>query len=160
MINSALIQLSRLVLFPSSFLVCALVAPTGRDSTYTYKCRAIAARLLLVAPFRGAAVAPLCSARCSTLDAASSQPLPSRLFRGSAQTTMPSSSTQVRRLISVALVLEAALLAFARPRPLTPRQSITTLSSTQVDDFTPYTFFASAAYCEPDTTINWSCGCK
>jgi hypothetical protein len=40
------------------------------------------------------------------------------------------------------------------------RQSaaITPLSSTQISSFTPYTFFASAAYCEPSTTINFSCG--
>jgi len=38
------------------------------------------------------------------------------------------------------------------------RQSITTLSQAQITAFKPYTFFASAAYCDPSTTINWSCG--
>lgn len=40
------------------------------------------------------------------------------------------------------------------------RQSITTLSANQISAFTPFTFFASAAYCDPSTTINWSCGCE
>jgi hypothetical protein len=38
------------------------------------------------------------------------------------------------------------------------RQSITALSSTQISSFTPFTFFASAAYCNPSTTINFTCG--
>jgi len=38
-----------------------------------------------------------------------------------------------------------------------PRQSITPLSS-QISTFTPYTYFASTAYCPPSLTISWSCG--
>ncbi|KAI9510547.1 lipase [Russula earlei] len=38
------------------------------------------------------------------------------------------------------------------------RQAISTLSSTQIDAFAPFTHFASTAYCNPSTTINWSCG--
>jgi len=38
------------------------------------------------------------------------------------------------------------------------RQSITALSSAQIMAFRPFTSFASAAYCSPSTTINWSCG--
>lgn len=41
---------------------------------------------------------------------------------------------------------------------LARRQSITTLSTAQISAFKPFTFFASAAYCQPSTTINWSCG--
>ncbi|KAF8817628.1 lipase class 3 family protein [Phlegmacium glaucopus] len=41
---------------------------------------------------------------------------------------------------------------------LSKRQSITTLSSSQILSFKPFTFFASTAYCNPSTTINWSCG--
>ncbi|KAH9970959.1 Alpha/Beta hydrolase protein [Lactifluus volemus] len=41
---------------------------------------------------------------------------------------------------------------------LVQRQAITTLSSTQIDAFAPFTNFASAAYCNPSTTGNWSCG--
>ena len=38
------------------------------------------------------------------------------------------------------------------------RQSITSLSSNQISSYTPFTYFASTAYCDPSTTINWSCG--
>ncbi|KAI0297461.1 lipase [Multifurca ochricompacta] len=38
------------------------------------------------------------------------------------------------------------------------RQAITTLSSSQISSFAPFTHFASTAYCNPSTTINWSCG--
>ena len=38
------------------------------------------------------------------------------------------------------------------------RQGITTLNPTQINEFAPFTLFASAAYCPPSTTINWSCG--
>jgi len=48
------------------------------------------------------------------------------------------------------------LLTAARPGQ--KRQSITTLSQSQISAFKTYTFFASAAYCNPSTTINWSCG--
>jgi len=41
---------------------------------------------------------------------------------------------------------------------LSPRQSITALSASQISAFKPFTFFASTAYCNPSTTINWSCG--
>ena len=40
---------------------------------------------------------------------------------------------------------------------LSKRQSITTLSPAQISSFKPFTSFASAAYCDPSTTINWSC---
>ncbi|KAF9050948.1 Alpha/Beta hydrolase protein [Rhodocollybia butyracea] len=38
------------------------------------------------------------------------------------------------------------------------RQAITTLSTAQIDAFTPYAFFANTGYCSPSTTISWSCG--
>ncbi|EIM86952.1 alpha/beta-hydrolase [Stereum hirsutum FP-91666 SS1] len=38
------------------------------------------------------------------------------------------------------------------------RQSITTLSSTAVADFLPYTYFAAAAYCPSSSTVSWTCG--
>ncbi|KAF8882767.1 lipase class 3 family protein [Gymnopilus junonius] len=38
------------------------------------------------------------------------------------------------------------------------RQSITTLSTAQISTFKPFSFFASTAYCNPSTTVNWSCG--
>ncbi|CAA7264954.1 unnamed protein product [Cyclocybe aegerita] len=38
------------------------------------------------------------------------------------------------------------------------RQSITPLSSSEITAFRPFSYFASTAYCNPSTTINWSCG--
>ncbi|KAF8493055.1 lipase [Russula emetica] len=38
------------------------------------------------------------------------------------------------------------------------RQAITTLSSTQIAGFAPFTHLASAAYCNPSLTKNWDCG--
>lgn len=43
-------------------------------------------------------------------------------------------------------------------RVLEARQSITTLSVPQIAAFKPFTNFASAGYCSPNTTITWSCG--
>lgn len=38
------------------------------------------------------------------------------------------------------------------------RQAITPLSSSQMASFAPFTHFASTAYCNSSTTVNWSCG--
>ncbi|KAI0285637.1 lipase [Russula brevipes] len=38
------------------------------------------------------------------------------------------------------------------------RTGITPLSSAQIDAFAPFTHFASTAYCDSSTTIDWSCG--
>ncbi|KAH9169449.1 lipase, partial [Lactarius sanguifluus] len=38
------------------------------------------------------------------------------------------------------------------------RQSITALSSSQISSYAPFTHFASTAYCNPSSTISWSCG--
>ncbi len=38
------------------------------------------------------------------------------------------------------------------------RQSITTLTSAQVEAFKPYTQYAAAAYCPPSKTLSWTCG--
>ncbi|KAF8633864.1 hypothetical protein AX15_001199 [Amanita polypyramis BW_CC] len=48
----------------------------------------------------------------------------------------------------------------ANAAPLEPRiSSITALSINQINAFTPYTLFASTAYCSPNTTFpTWSCG--
>ncbi|KAH9055746.1 Alpha/Beta hydrolase protein [Lactarius vividus] len=43
---------------------------------------------------------------------------------------------------------------------LVKRQAITLLSSSQISSYAPFTHFASTAYCNPSTTINWSCGCQ
>ncbi|KAH9055743.1 lipase class 3 family protein [Lactarius vividus] len=38
------------------------------------------------------------------------------------------------------------------------RQDITPLSTSQISSFAPFAHFASTAYCDPSTTVNWSCG--
>ncbi|EPT01111.1 hypothetical protein FOMPIDRAFT_1023431 [Fomitopsis schrenkii] len=53
-----------------------------------------------------------------------------------------------------------ALLHAGLAHPIsTPRRaSITTLSTAQVSSFKPYSFYASAGYCKPATTLAWNCG--
>ncbi|KAF8508907.1 Alpha/Beta hydrolase protein [Gautieria morchelliformis] len=61
----------------------------------------------------------------------------------------------------MAMILSAlslGLLSFTSAAVLPRQGSVTAVSSAQINTFTPYTFFASAAYCNPSTTINWSCG--
>ncbi|KIJ29741.1 hypothetical protein M422DRAFT_106479, partial [Sphaerobolus stellatus SS14] len=38
--------------------------------------------------------------------------------------------------------------------------TVTTLTSTTINAFTPYTYYAATAYCTPTVSINWSCGAK
>ncbi|KAH9832668.1 lipase [Rhodofomes roseus] len=60
---------------------------------------------------------------------------------------------------SAALLLGAASAAIAKPAPgLRARQSITALSTAQIDAFTPYTWYASTGYCTPAETLAWDCG--
>ena len=69
------------------------------------------------------------------------------------------STTMLSLVLSV--LAASALLSDASPLRATNllrRQSITQLSTTQISKFKPFTFFASAAYCDPSTTIDWSCG--
>ncbi|KAF5379500.1 hypothetical protein D9615_006487 [Tricholomella constricta] len=51
-----------------------------------------------------------------------------------------------------------SVLAATRASPLFARQSITALTASQVAAFKPFSFFASAAYCSPSSTLSWSCG--
>jgi hypothetical protein len=39
------------------------------------------------------------------------------------------------------------------------REAITALAAANVTSFTSYTYYASTAYCQPDTTLAWDCGC-
>ena len=52
----------------------------------------------------------------------------------------------------------ALVLAGLASAAAVKRQSITPLSSSQISSYAPFTHFASTAYCNPSTTINWSCG--
>ena len=55
------------------------------------------------------------------------------------------------------IVNAAPGLELVQVQPL-KRLSITALSSAKILSFTPFTFFASTAYCDPSTTIHFSCG--
>ncbi|KZT24979.1 alpha/beta-hydrolase [Neolentinus lepideus HHB14362 ss-1] len=57
--------------------------------------------------------------------------------------------------VAVALVIGAAVDAAPN---LKTRQSITTLSSSQISAYTPYSWYASAGYCAASTTQTWTCG--
>ena len=62
-------------------------------------------------------------------------------------------------LRSIALCSALAVTVHAIPtRTVQARQAITTLTSGEVSAFRPYSHYASTAYCNPSTTINWSCG--
>lgn len=61
-------------------------------------------------------------------------------------------------LCAFALLLVAlTVIVVASPTP-GKRQSITILSAAEVATFKPYTFYASAGYCQPENTIAWNCG--
>ncbi|THH28374.1 hypothetical protein EUX98_g5820 [Antrodiella citrinella] len=61
-------------------------------------------------------------------------------------------------VISLGVALLSVLLLVQAVPTLQVRQAITPLSTSQISAFKPFTFFASAAYCDPSTTIDWSCG--
>ncbi|KAF8893730.1 lipase class 3 family protein [Gymnopilus junonius] len=61
-------------------------------------------------------------------------------------------------LVSTMFFGLSVVKAVPSPAELSKRQSITALSTSQITSFTPFTWFASAAYCNPSATINWSCG--
>lgn len=63
----------------------------------------------------------------------------------------------MRSLALLALVPAAALAAPA----VTSRanaQAVTPITAAQIEAFTPFAFFAAAAYCDPRLTTNWQCG--
>ncbi|KAI0297451.1 hypothetical protein B0F90DRAFT_1811119 [Multifurca ochricompacta] len=51
-----------------------------------------------------------------------------------------------------------ALFEFARAAVITERETITPLTTSQIEAFKPYSFYAAAAYCLPSKTLTWSCG--
>ena len=61
-------------------------------------------------------------------------------------------------MLTLALLALGLAASSASARPLRPRQSITALSTSQISSFKPYTFFASAGYCQPAATLAWTCG--
>jgi len=56
-----------------------------------------------------------------------------------------------------AVLLALASLASAAPT-LNERQAITSLTSAQINTFTPYSFYSAAGYCSPASTLAWNCG--
>ncbi|VDC00963.1 unnamed protein product [Peniophora sp. CBMAI 1063] len=58
-------------------------------------------------------------------------------------------------LVALAVALIPHALAISVPAK---RQSITPLSTAQIDAFTPYSNFAAAAYCTAAQTADWDCG--
>jgi len=81
-----------------------------------------------------------------------------RLFYQCCISARPDSEMLNKAFILSALL--CALSANAAPAivEFSKRQSITALTSAQIAAFKPFTHFASTAYCNPSTTINWSCG--
>ncbi|SJL13761.1 uncharacterized protein ARMOST_17209 [Armillaria ostoyae] len=59
---------------------------------------------------------------------------------------------------ALSLVASLASASPLQSSVLERRQSVMTLTSTQVTAFKPYTFYASAGYCQPSTTLTWTCG--
>ncbi|KAK0436915.1 alpha/beta-hydrolase [Armillaria borealis] len=59
---------------------------------------------------------------------------------------------------ALSLVASLASASPLQSSALERRQSVTTLTSAQVTAFKPYTFYASAGYCQPSTTLTWTCG--
>jgi len=59
---------------------------------------------------------------------------------------------------AVVALLGAVTVQAAPASDLLKRQTITTLSASQISAYKPFSFFASTAYCNPSTTLTWSCG--
>lgn len=51
-----------------------------------------------------------------------------------------------------------ALSAYAAPSSSLVARSVTALSAAQISEYTPYTHYASTAFCNPSTTLTWTCG--
>ncbi|KIK79390.1 hypothetical protein PAXRUDRAFT_834128 [Paxillus rubicundulus Ve08.2h10] len=58
--------------------------------------------------------------------------------------------------ILAAILLGAA--AVRDPSSLVTNQSITTLTLSQINSYSPYTHYASTGYCTPAQTLAWNCG--
>ncbi|KDQ19409.1 hypothetical protein BOTBODRAFT_102576 [Botryobasidium botryosum FD-172 SS1] len=62
------------------------------------------------------------------------------------------------RFISGLFALAAVVSVSAAPAALETRDGVSILSPTIIATFKPYTQFASAAFCSPSLTANWTCG--
>ncbi|OJA11523.1 hypothetical protein AZE42_09435 [Rhizopogon vesiculosus] len=62
-------------------------------------------------------------------------------------------------VLAVLLGVTALAINIVNASPsLIARQSITALTTSQIDAFTPYTYYASAGYCTSTQTLAWDCG--
>ncbi|KAF9528105.1 lipase [Crepidotus variabilis] len=66
-------------------------------------------------------------------------------------------------IVSSLLLALSAVNVYAAPLEaetvqVEKRQTISSLSATQISAYKPYTYFASAAYCTPAATKAWNCG--
>ena len=80
-------------------------------------------------------------------------------WRFPSRTTMFSQMTawSCRVIITVAIAIPTLFIPGA-VGATTLNQSITTLSPAQVAQFKPYSYYASAGYCNASSTLTWSCG--
>jgi len=65
------------------------------------------------------------------------------------------------RAKSFLVILGAVLISLSASRATPTRRqtaSTTTLAQDQINAFTPYSFYASAGYCQPSQILNWTCG--
>ena len=76
------------------------------------------------------------------------------------------SSKGTQKMLAACFILASLLIYIGsaapapdlKPLQFSESQNITPLNTAQISVFTPFMYFASAAYCNPNTTINWSCG--
>ncbi|KIJ04754.1 hypothetical protein PAXINDRAFT_21952 [Paxillus involutus ATCC 200175] len=58
----------------------------------------------------------------------------------------------------LALTILGAVAVTASPTLSARQSNITALTTAQIDYFTPYTYYTSAAHCTPSQTLAWDCG--
>jgi len=73
-------------------------------------------------------------------------------------TMLPPVARSLLSLAAVCAVATAAALPRAGGSVNGSDAAPTPLSQDQIDAYTPYTYLAGAAYCEPTLTLNWTCG--
>ncbi|KAH9902453.1 alpha/beta-hydrolase [Cubamyces lactineus] len=56
------------------------------------------------------------------------------------------------------LLFAICSVVYASPRPYINVQRLSSLSLQQITGYKAYTYYASAAYCPPATTLSWTCG--
>lgn len=78
-----------------------------------------------------------------------------------ANSSPPTLSSVMAPLQLVCALLLVTVSAVVRAMPLLPSRAeggASALSLDEISAFKPYTHYASAAYCKPNTTHSWTCG--